>query len=109
MIAFFVTASRLTKVGAARKRELEDGHTEGGNRNWVQVAANGALGTLLAAAYHASTRARGAAPEQPLDAAALPLEPALQAGVPLPLRGVQRGGRVGVRASASSSASENAS
>ena len=58
LIAFFVTASRLTKVGAARKRELEDGHTEGGNRNWVQVAANGALGTLLAAAYHASTRAR---------------------------------------------------
>ena len=79
LIAFFVTASRLTKVGAARKRELEDGHTEGGNRNWVQVAANGALGTLLAAAYHASTRARGAAPEQPLDAAALPLESALQA------------------------------
>ena len=79
LIAFFVTASRLTKVGAARKRELEDGHTEGGNRNWVQVAANGGLGTLLAAAYHASTRARGAAPEQPLDAAALPLESALQA------------------------------
>ena len=65
---------RSARRGAARGR-----HTEGGNRNWVQVAANGALGTLLAAAYHASTRARGAAPEQPLDAAALPLESALQA------------------------------
>ena len=79
LIAFFVTASRLTKVGAARKRELEGRPHRGRQPQLVQVAANGALGTLLAAAYHASTRARGAAPEQPLDAAALPLESALQA------------------------------
>ena len=75
LIAFFVTASRLTKVGAARKRELEDGHTEGGNRNWVQVAANGGLGTLPRRTLHAR---RGAAPEQPLTRR-VPLETALRA------------------------------
>ena len=89
LIAFFVTASRLTKVGAARKRELEDGHTEGGNRNWVQVAANGALGTLLAAAYHASTRARRGARAAARRRRA-PARERAAGGVPLPLRGVQR-------------------
>ena len=72
LITFFVASSKATRVGAARKRKLEDGHQEGGNRNWVQVAANGGLGTALAACYLWSTRQRGDAPEQPLDFGAAP-------------------------------------
>jgi uncharacterized protein (TIGR00297 family) len=77
LIAFFLGSSRVTKVGAAKKRKIEDGHQEGGNRNWVQVLANGGLGTCLAAAFWAQTA--GGAPEQPLDFAARPVESWLQA------------------------------
>lgn len=79
LITFFVASSKATRVGAARKRKLEDGHQEGGNRNWVQVAANGGLGTALAACYLWSTRQRGDAPEQPLDFGAAPWHTLLQA------------------------------
>ena len=37
LIVFFLSSSKVTRIGAARKREIEDGHQEGGNRNWVQV------------------------------------------------------------------------
>ena len=67
LIAFFLGSSRITKVGAAKKKKIEDGHQEGGNRNWVQVLANGGLGTALAAVYWVLTRRAGLHPEQPLD------------------------------------------
>ena len=79
LITFFVASSKATRIGAARKRKLEDGHQEGGNRNWVQVAANGGLGTALAACFLWSTRQQGAAPEQPLCFGAQPWCTLLQA------------------------------
>ena len=51
-------AQRAEREGhLKRKRELEDGHTAGGNRHWVQVAAPGALGPLLAAPLAAPSAA----------------------------------------------------
>ena len=79
LITFFVGSSKVTRVGAARKRKLEDGHQEGGNRNWVQVAANGGAGTVLAACFLWSTRRLGDAPEQPLSFEAQPWHTLLQA------------------------------
>ena len=79
LITFFVASSKATRIGAARKHKLEDGHQEGGNRNWVQVAANGGLGTALAACFLWSTRQQGAAPEQPLCFGTQPWHTLLQA------------------------------
>ena len=79
LITFFVASSKATRIGAARKRKLEDGHQEGGNRNWVQVAANGGIGTALAACFLWSTRQQGAAPEQPLCFGTQPWHTLLQA------------------------------
>lgn len=79
LIAFFLGSSRVTKIGAERKKKIEDGHQVGGNRNWVQVAANGGLGTLLAAVYWWRTRRAGLHPEAPLAFAAAPAESLLQA------------------------------
>ena len=62
LIAFFLSSSKVTKIGAKRKREIEDGHQVGGNRNWVQVAANGAVGTLLSAAFLLRSRGGGLHP-----------------------------------------------
>ena len=66
LITFFVASSKATRIGAATKRKLEDSHQEGGNRNWVQVAANGGVGTALAACFLVITRQNGDSPEQPL-------------------------------------------
>jgi len=79
LIAFFLSSSKVTKIGAARKREVEDGHQEGGNRNWIQVAANGAVGTSLAAAFLLRSRQGGLHPEGPLDFASAPVACMLQA------------------------------
>mmetsp|Transcript_8914 Transcript_8914/g.19749 ORF Transcript_8914/g.19749 Transcript_8914/m.19749 type:complete len:278 (+) Transcript_8914:2-835(+) len=79
LIAFFASSSKLTKLGAARKREIEEAHQEGGNRNWVQVAANGALGTLVAAAFFVCTRSGATHPELPLHWRVAPVESVLQA------------------------------
>lgn len=79
LIAFFLGSSKVTKIGAARKREIEEGHQEGGNRNWVQVAANGGVGTALAAAFLLRSRGHGLHPEAALDWASRPVECALQA------------------------------
>ena len=78
LIAFFLSSSKMTRVGAARKRKLEEGHTVGGNRNWVQVAANGGLGTALAAAFYRATRGAGLHPELPVDIGAQPAASLLQ-------------------------------
>ena len=55
LITFFVASSKATRIGAATKRKLEDSHQEGGNRNWVQVAANGGVGAALAACFRKSS------------------------------------------------------
>lgn len=34
MLAFFFTSSKATKIGADRKRRIEDDFKEGGQRNW---------------------------------------------------------------------------
>jgi uncharacterized protein (TIGR00297 family) len=48
LIVFFVSSSALTKLGKRRKQKLEDGFKASGQRNAVQVFANGALPTLIA-------------------------------------------------------------
>lgn len=63
LITFFLSASKMTRVGAERKRRLEDGHQVGGNRNWAQVAANAGSATLLAAVFWYETRRLGVSPE----------------------------------------------
>lgn len=79
LIAFFLGSSRVTKIGAKKKRKIEDGHQEGGNRNWVQVLANGGGGTAVAAVYWLRTRQLGLSPESAVDFAAHPVEALLQA------------------------------
>lgn len=37
LLFFFVTSTLLTKMGSKRKKKIEDGYKEGGQRNWVQV------------------------------------------------------------------------
>ena len=74
LLAFFVTSSALTKWGAKRKAGIEDGHKAGGQRDWLQVAANGAVPTLLAL-WHLLL-CGGPAPTV-FDAAAAPLQTAL--------------------------------
>ena len=79
LIAFFIGSSRVTKIGAKKKAKIEDGHQVGGNRNWIQVLANGGVGTYLAAAYWYRTRQTGLDPELPLDFATRPAESMVQA------------------------------
>lgn len=79
LIAFFIGSSRVTKIGAKKKAKIEDGHQVGGNRNWVQVLANGGVGTILAAVYWYRTRQAGLDPELPIDFAGRPIESLLQA------------------------------
>ncbi|GAB2210504.1 hypothetical protein Droror1_Dr00015771 [Drosera rotundifolia] len=49
LVAFFLTSSALTKRGAERKRELDAGYKEGGQRNWIQVLSNSVIATILVA------------------------------------------------------------
>ena len=79
LIMFFIGSSRVTKIGAKKKRKIEDGHQEGGNRNWVQVLANGGGGTALAAVYWMRTRRLGLSPEAPVDFTTQPAEALIQA------------------------------
>ena len=48
LIVFFVTSSKLTKIGAERKKKIEEGYAEGGHRTAVQVLANGGFGAAVA-------------------------------------------------------------
>lgn len=79
LIAFFLSSSRATKVGAERKKRLEEDHQVGGNRNWVQVLANGGIGTCLAAAFWLRTKQSCMHPEVGVDFSARPVEAWLQA------------------------------
>ncbi|EKX47646.1 hypothetical protein GUITHDRAFT_106634 [Guillardia theta CCMP2712] len=46
LIAFFVTSSLLTKMGAKSKKAIDADYKDGGQRNWVQVLSNGLGGTI---------------------------------------------------------------
>src|SRR5947207_13509110 len=48
MVAFFVSSSLLTHYRAAQKRRASDEFAKGGQRDFVQVAANGGAAVLLA-------------------------------------------------------------
>lgn len=50
LLAFFFSSSKLTKLGGADKAGVDEEHKEGGQRDWVQVASNGALPAALAVA-----------------------------------------------------------
>ncbi|XP_021764494.1 protein PGR-like [Chenopodium quinoa] len=47
LLVFFFTSSKLTKVGAEKKRKSEADYKEGGQRNWIQVLFNSAISTAL--------------------------------------------------------------
>lgn len=78
LIVFFLGSSKVTKIGADKKKKIEDGHKEGGQRNWVQVVANGGFGTLLALGYWGRWTSLGLPPEMPLDFGLRPVETWLQ-------------------------------
>ena len=59
LLAFYVSCSKLTSFGAARKAAVEGEYKKGGERNATQVFANAGLPTVLAFA-HADLVARGA-------------------------------------------------
>jgi len=48
---FFVTSSWLTKYKGGIKKNIEHGYKEGGGRNWLQVFANGGVGTFISIVY----------------------------------------------------------
>ncbi|XP_022987828.1 protein PGR [Cucurbita maxima] len=48
LLVFFATSSKLTKVGAEKKRVVEADFKEGGQRNWIQVLFNSGIATVLA-------------------------------------------------------------
>jgi uncharacterized membrane protein len=52
LLTFYLTSSRLTKVGAEKKKKIEESYVEGGQRTAIQVLSNGLNGALLAAAHH---------------------------------------------------------
>lgn len=54
LLLFFVSSSFLTKLGGKRKSSLEDGHKEGGQRNWEQVVANSLFACMLCILHKAT-------------------------------------------------------
>ena len=76
LIVFFLGASKVTRLGAEKKRKIEDGHQVGGHRNWIQVLANGGVGTALAATFWMRRLAEGdsISPEQGINFALHPME-----------------------------------
>eukprot|EP00892_Ulva_mutabilis_P009590 jgi/Ulvmu1/7002/UM033_0060.1 len=55
LLAFFVTSSLLTRVSSNMKRRIDAEFKEGGQRDWKQVACNGAVPSVLALMYGAVT------------------------------------------------------
>lgn len=47
LIGFYFSGSILTKYGASRKKTFEESYVEGGQRNSIQVLANGFTGAIL--------------------------------------------------------------
>ncbi|XP_015572495.1 protein PGR [Ricinus communis] len=50
ILAFFLSSSKLTKVGEEKKRRIDADFKEGGQRNWIQVLFNSGIATVLALA-----------------------------------------------------------
>lgn len=51
LILFYYTSSYLTKLKQERKRVLEAHYKVGGQRNWIQVLSNSAMGTVTATLF----------------------------------------------------------
>jgi uncharacterized protein (TIGR00297 family) len=51
LLVFFFTSSKLTKYQASFKQKFDGEFRAGGQRDWRQVFANGAVGTLAAVLY----------------------------------------------------------
>ncbi|KAL3691443.1 hypothetical protein R1sor_005094 [Riccia sorocarpa] len=47
ILAFFFSSSKLTKYKQEEKKNVEEDHKEGGQRDWSQVLANSVVGTVL--------------------------------------------------------------
>ncbi|ONK80637.1 uncharacterized protein A4U43_C01F20040 [Asparagus officinalis] len=47
LLVFFYTSSKVTRIGEEKKRGVDEGFKEGGQRNWLQVLANSAIATIL--------------------------------------------------------------
>ncbi|XP_010541734.1 PREDICTED: protein PGR [Tarenaya hassleriana] len=47
LLVFFLSSSKLTKVGEEKKRRVDADFKEGGQRNWVQVMCNGGIASVL--------------------------------------------------------------
>jgi len=47
LVSFFASSSILTRLGSKKKKKVEIDFKEGGKRNWIQVLANGGVGTSL--------------------------------------------------------------
>ncbi|XP_021903197.1 protein PGR [Carica papaya] len=47
LLAFFLTSSKLTKVGEEKKRRIDADFKEGGQRNWLQVIINSGIASIL--------------------------------------------------------------
>eukprot|EP00762_Andalucia_godoyi_P004726 ANDGO_03632.mRNA.1 VTE6-related protein At5g19930 len=54
LVLFFYSSSMMTKLHGRRKRHLEDGHKEGGQRNWEQVVANSLFACMLCILHRVS-------------------------------------------------------
>ncbi|KAL2622597.1 hypothetical protein R1flu_002802 [Riccia fluitans] len=50
ILAFFFSSSTLTKFKQEEKKNVEEDHKEGGQRDWSQVLANSVVGTILSIA-----------------------------------------------------------
>jgi uncharacterized protein (TIGR00297 family) len=51
LLTFFITSSALSRAFRNRKASLAEKFSKGGRRDWGQVLANGALGTVLVIGY----------------------------------------------------------
>ena len=51
LILFYASSSALTRVGNKRKAQIESGHKEGGQRDWIQVLVNSGLAVAAALSF----------------------------------------------------------
>eukprot|EP01132_Coremiostelium_polycephalum_P008396 gene8396-10312_t len=51
LLSFYLSSSKLTKYKSSIKKQLEDNHKEGGNRNYIQVFSNSLTATIISAIF----------------------------------------------------------